>query len=353
MHIVECPHCRRKFKVPSPVADKRMKCGRCGQLFVGSSVDSPEPAVQAAPSPTAGGTALAQTPERPKRTNTSTLLLAGCFLGVAGTILLGVLAYYKLTHPRVIVKTETGQVKLDNTMPMGRARRMMAAGRSEGQQQSGESQPAGQAASRPGTPDGRGEATVQQVESDPKLSVTQTIVSAGPVGDITYVCGRVLSAYEVALQSITFTVYVDGKRGPERRYAYVPAGGSIDYSICLGSERLDDATVKVAAACRPAGEDLVIWSIPSREVMRSGTLADGSVVWTGVTRNPSTVSVQNVKIYCDYFADDGVQAGSAIGALVQPDKIGRGQSAAFRIACSDLGAEAASRLVARVVANKY
>lgn len=340
MHIVECPHCRRKFKVPSPVADKRMKCGRCGQLFVGSSVDSPEPAVQAAPAPTADGSAFEQTPERPKRSNTSTLLLVGCFVGVAGTILLGVLAYYKLTHPRVILKSETGQVKLDETMPMRRARRVMAPGRSDGQQPASPLEPAGQA-------------TAQHVESDPKLSVTQTMVSAGAVGDITYVCGRAVSAYEVALQSITFTVYVDGRRGPARRYAYVPAGGSIDYSICLGSERLDDARVKVVAACKPAGEDLVIWSIPPREVMRSAVLADGGVVWTGVTRNPSTVSVQNVKIYCDYFADDGVQAGSAIGALVQPDKIGRGKSAAFRIVSSDLGAEAASRLVARVVANKY
>ena len=87
--------------------------------------------------------------------------------------------------------------------------------------------------------------------------------------------------------------------------------------------------------------------------MRSGTLADGSVVWTGVTRNSSAVSVKNVKIYCDFFAEDGVQAGSAVGALVQGDRIGRGKRAAFRIVCSDLGAEAAARLVARVVANKY
>ncbi|KKL45987.1 hypothetical protein LCGC14_2350110, partial [marine sediment metagenome] len=42
MHVVECPHCHRKFKVAKPVANARMKCSRCGEAFVGASTASGE-----------------------------------------------------------------------------------------------------------------------------------------------------------------------------------------------------------------------------------------------------------------------------------------------------------------------
>ena len=199
----------------------------------------------------------------------------------------------------------------------------------------------------PGTESDR----ARQSKGDPKLEVSRTLVPGGAVGDITYVCGRVLSTYPVALESLTVTVYVNGARGSSRTYAYVPANGSIRYSILLGSEKVYEADVAVTAACRTAHDRMVIWAIPSEEILRS--VSEGKVIWSGRTRNNSRVPVKNVKVRCDFFAGDGIQGGTTVGGLVGGDKIGMGKSAAFRIVSGDPAAETAELLVARVVAETY
>ena len=281
-------------------------------------------------------------------------MLVGCFFGLAAIVAFGVLIHHRLMNPRAIVKdAETGRIQQDRRMPMAEAQRLAQEIRR------GESDRRGQ--TRPGARTGQGgePTTFPDIESDrarrskgdPKLEVSRTLVPGGAVGDITYVCGRVLSIYPVALESLTVTVYVNGAQGSSRTYAYVPANGSIHYSILLGSENVDEADVAVIAACRTAHDRRVIWAIPSEEILRS--VSDAKVIWSGRTRNNSRVPVKNVKVQCDFFAGDGIQGGTAVGGLVGGDKIGIGKSAAFRIVSGDPAAETAELLVARVVAETY
>ena len=86
MHMVECPHCHRKFKVPSPVTDRRMRCGRCGEEFTGSSVGTADAAGQAGPVRSGPGSVFHSTLEpRQGRRETSTknvIMLVACFFGI-------------------------------------------------------------------------------------------------------------------------------------------------------------------------------------------------------------------------------------------------------------------------------
>lgn len=357
MHIVECPHCHRKFRAPAAVQDRWMRCSRCGEEFAGSSVETPEAARPGA-RPVAGPSVFHSTLEEQPRSRSSpagVIMLVGCFFGIAAVIVFGVLVYHRLTHPRVILKdAETGRIEQDRKMSMEEAERLaqeIRAGEDDKQRKiRGLPRPGQQPGPQPGP--GVSEVAVPPpIKTDPKLDVSRKLVAGGAVGDVSYVCGRVLSTYDVALRSVTVTVYVNGARGPSRTYAYVPAREAIHYSIALGSQIADDAAVEAAATAQAGDAKMVVWAIPSDELLRSA--ADDKVVWTGMTRNRTPAPVRNVRIHCDFFAGDGIQAGSAVGQLVKGDRIGAGKSASFRILSGDPGAETAELLVARVVAETY
>ncbi len=361
MHMVECPHCRRKFKLTSAVANKRMKCSRCGEEFIGSSVAMPETPA-GPPGASAAGRSVFHSdfepaPARHRVSSMGVILLVGGFFGLAGIIVMAVLTYHRMTHPRVIVKNvETGSIEEDRTMRMEEARRQaqeIKTAEAERREAMKGVTPA---------PPGPGQAVPAEnaespavapapVQGDEKLEVSQAIVAGGPVGEITYVCGRILSGYQVPLQTVTVTVYVDGARGPSQTYEYVPPAGSMRYSVSLGGKVPEGTDIKVAATCQQAGRRTVVWPISSDEILRSH--AGGKTIYSGRTRNTAAVPVQNVKIYCDFFLGDGIQAGSAVGELVERDKLGIGKSESFRIVSEDPRTETAEVLVARAVGQTY
>lgn len=344
MHVVQCPLCRRKFKVPAPVTEARMKCSRCGQAFIGSTVEEIGAPIPLAPSNVDGpAPALRSTEPKPRqmrRTTSSTsviLLIVGIF-GILGIAAMAIIIHYRLTHPTVIVRdAKTGRIIEQEKTTLEEAGRKIARHRAE----------AGGSAPPKHSP---GEN--QTIKGDPKLQTGWEIVKTDGVEKM-YVCGSVLNMYAVARKQITVTVYINGVRGLSRTYQFVPPEGVIHFSIRLGGRKADENNIKVIATGEPVDADTIIWTIDASR-MNSDDQND-KVVWSGRTRNRSSVPVKDVKIYCDFFDDEGVQGNDkpVIGELVSARTIGSGKSANFRVEFDAVGASVYDTVVARAVGRKY
>ena len=87
------------------------------------------------------------------------------------------------------------------------------------------------------------------------------------------------------------------------------------------------------------------------EWSREGT----KVVWIGTVRNTSSAPVKDVRIYCNFFDDDGIEApgGARIGKITTGRTIGIGKIADFQVELDTVGAEVYKTIVARAVGRRY
>ena len=342
MHVVECPHCRRKFRVPGAVTDARMKCSRCGHAFVGSSVAAPSEA----------GPSVAAPPRRPgpvvrpvRRSASGPVMLAVCIVAGAAIIAMLLAFWWSRTHPTYVVRKPGGEI----SRPRGTG--------GEPPDRPGDvtlrpGQPLPGEPTLPTGPDSR----PAEAASDPKLSVSPaTVVSAGAVGELNFACGRVSSDYAEPLRQLWVTAYVARRKDATRFYPYIPPRGSIRYSIPLqGSPPAE--SVRVTALCCPAGAGTVVWEIPLVEIKRQSSRTGDKTTWVGRTRNPAAFPVRDIRVVLDYYDSEGIWGGRAEGELVDQVTLGVGKSGAFRVTSGEVNAlnEVTSSIVlARAVAEKY
>ena len=194
-------------------------------------------------------------------------------------------------------------------------------------------------------------------KSDPKLAPGRpTNVRAGVGVNYFHACGSLLSKYSAPLRHVTVTAYVDGTRGWPVSYEYVPARGTIRYSVPLPAGAPADAEVTIVAT---AGEELpadtIVWEIdPSNigegEIDKEGT---AGIVWKGQTRNPTTTPVKDVRIYCDFFFAEGLYAGSATAKVRDDGIIGPGRRGYFSLTSENSSLLGGRLLVVRAVGQKY
>jgi len=377
MHMVECPHCHRKFKVPKAVSGVRMKCSACGASFVGSSTELPEPAQR---SFEAAAAPAAPAPARPVRRSAGPIPLVVCILGVVGIAVLVAVFVWIRTHPTVVTakldrKTgaviEQGRQRLPEAEAERRVREAAALARQrrlvqKAQVPSRVPSPAGE---RVGDPAGLVERTPGAVgpasapappgpvpsarRGDPKLQVgSPALVSAGAVGvDYRVACGTVQSLYDVPLARVTVAAYVDGKQVRTQDYLYVPPRGTARYSLLLPAG-VDDSNLRLSATCVRAGRGVVVWEVPQEEVARGAAL-DGSTVWSGRVRNRAGVPLRDVVIYIDFYDRDGIWCGAVQGGLEGGKVLGVGKSGFFRVKTGEPKAAIAEIWSVRVVGVKY
>jgi len=368
MHTVECPHCHKRFKVPTPVSGAKMKCSRCGQVFVGSSAQRPDGGAAASASAPAGQPGAPPPEGRPAgyraRQSSNVVMTVIAFFAIAGILALAAALYYRLTHVTFVeVDPETGQrvkkhmsqKQADRQLAAERARAEAARRRRMGLTASGASAAPGQRLPErlwptSGTATGPA-ATAPAVTSDPKLSVSKDLVEGGVIREMTFLCGRVLSNYTVPLESVALTAYVNGAKGPAASYRYIPAQGSIRYTLRLGTKAVGEADVQVIARATP-NADLLVWAIDATNIRRT---AEGEkAILTGWVKNPHDTAVKNVKIHCDAFAADGIQCDRAVGRLTHARTIGAGKSEPFRVEFTRPGTfEILSAIDARAVAERF
>jgi len=286
------------------------------------------------------------------------------FFAIAGILALAAALYYRVTHVTVVeVDPKTGK-RTAKKMSQAEADKRLAAerARAEAARRQRMGLPPDQASAPPdrrlperlwpasATASGPA-ATAPAVVSDPKLDVSKNIVSGGVINEMTFLCGRVLSNYDVPLETVTLTAYVNGAKGPSATCRFVPARGSIRYSIRLGNKAIDEADVRIIALARP-NADLLVWAIDARNIRRT---AEGEkAILTGWVKNPHTMAVKNIKIHCDAFAADGIQCDRAVGGLTNARTIGAGKSEPFRVEFTHPGTfEVLDTLDARAVAERF
>ena len=108
MHILQCPYCNTKFKAAKPLVNVRVKCPKCGKVFTGSTVEQ----VSKTDHTTATDRPVELTMPIAKRGYSPKVILAmvGLFVGVAGALGLGAWGIYLASHPKVIIKSQSGEV---------------------------------------------------------------------------------------------------------------------------------------------------------------------------------------------------------------------------------------------------
>ncbi len=375
MHVVECPHCHRKFKVPRAVSAARMKCSACGASFVGSSEQLPDPVQAPREAPAAPPAVPRPMPRRP-----GPIPLVVCIVGLVGIVVLVVAFVWVRTHPTVVtakldrktgIVIEQGRERLTEKEAQRRIRQSAALARQKRMVQKGQLRPqaAGPGVGAPGDPAGMLERMSRPAgpanspasprtpstagKGDPMLQVgIPALVSAGAVGDdYRIACGSVLSLYDEPLARVTVAAYVDGERVQARDYPYVPPRGTVRYSLPLPAG-VDSSRLKLLATCVRAGPGTVIWEVPQAEVSRKPEL-DGSTTWSGRARNRADVPLKDVVIYIDFYDRDGVWGGAAQGRLEGAEVLGVGKSGFFRVKTTDLKAATAEIWSVRVVGVKY
>ena len=388
MHRVQCPHCQKSYELRSPVRAVRMKCGQCGQVFVGTSVAVPDAGAPAVSPPPAAPAAPAEAPppqaaaapaqaapviavqispsallaQRQRRQSRSVMIVCGLVL--VGIAVAAVLLWYAQTHlvmetkdprtgivTRVRVSTEeyqrrkaeekAKQAEADKPAPAPARAPEPAPVPMPAPTTTSPAPAAAPPASMP-TP-----ATVpdSRIKTDPQLDVSQELVASGVLGDERYVVGRILSQYGAGFADVTVTAYVRGAAMEPVTYPYLPAKGVLQYSVKLAvaTDSADD--VKVSAVVGKPLTDLVAWNVDD---VRFDTQEDELIV-TGWVTNRADATVKLVKVYCDLFTADGIWLGRSAGDVPKP--LGIGKTERFEASFSKVIAPD-TKVVARAVGQK-
>lgn len=378
MYAVRCPHCKRILKLKRPVEQAKMKCRSCGGIFLGTTTQVAESAAAAAtrpaaPAPAASDPAAelaaagarasahdpfgpappgrqpdeAAKPEepllRPRRQAQWPAIVVGA--GVVGVIILVIVARYYFMHPRVQVREgdRKGPLIYDRRDIRGEHERHIQELKDQRENPAGARQapPPPSPSVRPpppGAPDvGPGSSAPPRAPPD-SSTAQRAPPEAGPRGDpkitqlsailedrdaeigASYLVGQIRSSYEHPLRSVRVEVMAydnDGKMVAKGTFVcrYVPAAGEARFSVPCGSLTSDRcARVEVVATnAMPLGALEVCWAEESpMQCQRTGA---GKVVVRGEARNPYDTEVENVRVHCDFFSEEGVHLGSAGGEL--------------------------------------
>ena len=349
MYVLQCPYCKTKFKTAKSLVDVRVKCPKCGKMFIGSTVEQV--------SKTERTTAVAESVEsavliaKRKYSAKVILVMVGLFVGVAGALGLGAWGIYLASHPKIVIKTRSGEVieskRVSQEEVEERIKEVLSPAENVERKPSATLQPDRRVARRP--------SIINKPSipvSDRKLK-TQWAIVYSDAADRYYLCGILKSSYSLALASVSLTVYINGAVGPSRSYPFVPPEGEIRFCIPLGQQEVNPEDVKVVARCKLADKDTIVWSIDTDQM--EWNKEGMKVIWRGTVRNVASAPVKDVKIYCNFFDDDGIEApgGARIGKVTTSRTIGIGKIADFRVELDTIGAEMYKTIVARAVGKRY
>lgn len=338
MYVVECPACHRRFKVTSPMREAAMRCSRCGNSFVGSSVETPDAPSQvpATPAPPAQGPRLPAV--RPVGNSPIMMMMAvASFFGIVAVIALVAVLVVRLGSD----SSDTAPAARSTTRAARRPRRpRRGRARLDGPRTLPASAPSG-----PAAPPSIG---------DPKLIPGRPfILSSGPGRGGYHACGDLSVRHDKPLRSVSVRAEVDGVSGYPVTYDYVAPNSVIRYSVPLPGKKVAETRVNIVAVGVPAGAGTVAWPINPRDVAKAQPLPDGKIVWSGSTRNPLSTRAKKVMIYCDFFFTEGIQAGSAVGKVTGNGIVGAGEIGHFRVVSEDASLANCEVCVARAVGQEY
>ncbi len=376
MHVVECPGCQRKFKVPAPLRETRMRCSQCGQQFVASSMevlDAPPPSAPSAPPVRGPAPIRAQriAPTPGGHPTTRLFMMVATIVGIVGLLALGGGFCFARSRVKITFVDEYGR-KVTRSVSNAEYNRIVKD--REARQAEERSRRLG-LSDRPSPPDERpapyepdegnnvrtfppDEPTTPPVTppvpADPKLVAGRPRIIPAGIGSSSFLaCGTLHNQHKRARRSVTVTAYDGNLAGQAMTYEYVPAGATIRYCVPAPGDKPDPATIRIVVTSGPeVPADTLVWMIdPTR--IGEATLEDETFVWAGQTRNSTSTPAKNVKIHCDFFFADGTYAGTATGQVTDEGTVGAGRIGYFRLSSENSSLQSCAILVARAVGQKY
>ncbi len=268
------------------------------------------------------------------------LAMAGVLILVGGLVSF---AIWRAGHPTVVVvNRDTNEVVLDQAMPRQQAEKLAETAKIREIQD---------------VPLQLPKVTVTPPKSEFKtvkeIDITAKVLAGAAAGDLSYVNGTFTNHAGKGLKSVTLTVYVDGKTGPQATYELIPSDCTLPYSISLpmAPESAKKADIRVGAAFALADDRLVIWLAEAD--LFSRRVSGESVSWSGQVRNPSNWPLRNVRAICDFFQDDGSQGGSVQGGLADAGTLASQGKGRLVMTTNQVSAQAAVTFVIRAAGEKY
>jgi len=362
MYAVECPSCRQLLKVKGPLEQAKLKCRYCGEVFIGSSYFVPDDSASGRPS-SPGGQAFFSGPSRAApggaqpvqqkpfvRSGGQEWMVYVAGAGAVGVIILLILFAHYNSTVEVTERLENGQMithrvsrteaakmkekeearrqdimeaKVRNAMAMEASRNPQA--NAAAIHSAGGPSPAGRAgpaaggqAMQPGQQAGAG---YVQPKGDPGIKVAvgaKPADAANPEQGFLYGEARNTYAYPLHSLTVVIDVYDNGgnRRGPYSTTIYnVPAQGRAVFSIPYAGISPDQISRMdpIPSVVKADDARTVIWEIDQGTCEKE--IEGSAIIVKGYTINNLSEAVKDVKIYGDFFADDGQHVGKVEGVL--------------------------------------
>jgi len=174
--------------------------------------------------------------------------------------------------------------------------------------------------------------------TDANITILGTrVIDGGGLGT-SYIVGQIINKYPHPLKGLVLSVHAYNKADKwvvDQPFSlhHVPVGATMKFSVPCGDlseDNLGHCDVAASQAV-PMDEFEVCWEIEAGEVSPTKE-ESGKIVVTGSAKNPFSSEIEGVKIYCDFFTEEGVFAGSAEGKLEEgAQAIPPGRSRDFRV----------------------
>jgi len=360
-----------------PVHAGKMRCGKCGTIFVGSTAERPDeapprPAPPAAARPARPAPPAAGEPVRlhiyhqTGKPKTPIWVVPVVLVGIALIgVLVGLFVHYQ-SRAKVVRVDEKGQVRGVEVMDREQAQQEMEKARlqrleAQRRRWGGAVAPSGGreaespravrmdlaeagAASAPA----RQMAATSAPVGDVRIAVKAEQVADHDVpGDLLQINGTVTNGYErVVLSAEIFAAVqaADGRQvllGPVM-VRFLPPNGSVIFSVpCEGVLTDQSAPPRCYAQNAQLADKEVVCLEVAQHTLRRSDRGPRVLVLTGQSRNPFDKPVAPEGVYCDFLDSRGVRLLGTQGELVNPPKtLGPGKIVDFRV---ELDAEKVNR----------
>ena len=414
MHAVQCPNCTKTLRLKKPVQNARMRCRHCGEVFVGTSQEAPDP-VQAAPAapkplqtppplhaapaaapdalvdaqgllqnaplpsgPPAGGYApprAAPGPRGPydeeqpryRRRRPSVVPLVICCVALPLIIAVAIYAVWNYNNPVLIEKDSHGNVLSEGRVPRARFERIIEE-RKKAEERGPDYVPPPQDTLSPGggpsglspsppadpvTPErsppeaGPGEtpgaspfpaAAIPDGDKYVLVNVDNQPITLDETPTTGFFVGDIQNKYTAPLTSVSILLYTHDEAGRARppipgQLAFIPAQTTIPFSMPYQGLTVKDIGKVIARVTnvRGAAKNAVSWVVPEDRIRMT---REGNEIVLAVTlTNPTGAAARNVKVYYDFFDQQGVQVsfGKTRSAQSAPGSLAAGAEATFTL----------------------
>ena len=357
MHRIECPNCHKWLRLPRQVHNARLKCSRCGHIFVGSSRDDtprPEPMeapvevreqtpsevtadfdapvvldAPAAPAPGASSpqpVRIVMAP-RPRKSTLPAVITI-----VAGALLIAVLVLlvYGVTHKHVILKDAGGRIILDQWLANEEAVRVKEEHEKKPEKKSdGDALGIGDTAAKTSDAPSAGGGSVSegglvgaaQITGDTQFALESMRIIPDEVGAGGIYCGVAWSKHDTVVEKATLTLKVGQTNLTPVTLQWLAPGGRVPFTAHFS---FLDAQQRMQA---PRGafsgvvirKDLDGWDIPPGEPSDDVSDDKTTITITGIATNRASGSVRGARLHADFLTDQGVVQGSVLGELKVTD----------------------------------